>query len=40
MVASFNHRRRMKAERRQISQKLAARLKFAVCYQFGIDSNI
>jgi len=29
MLASFNHRRRMKAESRQI-QKLAARLKFVL----------
>jgi len=30
-VASFNRRRRMKAEIRQIPQKLAARLKFVWC---------
>jgi len=28
MLASFNHRRSVKAESRQIPQKLAARLKF------------
>jgi len=31
MLASFNRRRRMKAESRQIPQKLAARLKFVCC---------
>jgi len=31
MLASFNHRRRMKAESRQIPQKLATRLKFVYC---------
>jgi len=30
-LASFNRRRRMKAESRQIPQKLAARLKFVYC---------
>jgi len=30
-LASFNRRRRMKAESRQIPQKLAAKLKFVYC---------
>ena len=30
MLASFNHRRSVKAESRQIPQKLAARLKFVL----------
>jgi len=31
LLARFNRRRRMKAENRQIPQKLAARLKFVCC---------
>jgi len=31
-LASFNRRKRMKAESRQIPQKLATRLKFAYCF--------
>jgi len=30
MLASFNHRRRMKAESRQIPHKLATKLKFVL----------
>jgi len=33
MLASFNRRRKMKAESNQIPQKLAARLKFLCCNQ-------
>jgi len=32
VIASFNRRRRMKAESRQIPQKLAARLKYVYCH--------
>jgi len=37
MLASFNHHRRMKAESRQIPQKLTARLKFVYCYYKSIS---
>jgi len=37
MLACFNHRRRLKAESRQISQKLAARLKF-LCSNYSMFS--
>jgi len=45
MLASFNRRRRMKAESRQIPQKLAARLKFVCCrlivvvIRFALNKN-
>jgi len=35
MLANFNHRRIMRAESRQIPQKLAARLKFVLLFFRG-----
>jgi len=40
MLASFNRRRKIKAESRQIPQKFAARLKFAYCYIYCIQSEL